>query len=149
MTRRSNRVTVTASERAAMNMTTEDWEHVENLQNQILSFLGGKAAEMIDVKQAEDGEYPTDGMLRSARSYDYVATILRNHGAMTPQAIQIKSKDYLIRKSGGKARKDGEKGLSPRTVNFALRWLLKRKLVKKYRLVQNDQRQPTYEWIGG
>lgn len=149
MTRRSNRVSIVTSERAAMNMTPTDWEYIEYLQQQILTFLGDKAAEMINVVQAEDGEYPTDGMLRSARSYDYVATILRNHGPMTPQDIQIRSERYLYRKSGGKTRKDGEKGLSPRTVNFALRWLLKRKLVKKYRLVQNDQRQPTYEWIGG
>lgn len=149
MARRSNRVKIVTSERAAMNMTSEDWEYVEHLQSQILSFLSDKAAQMMLVVQAEEGEYPTDGMLRSARSYDYVATILRNHGPMTPQAIQIKSEGYLFRKSGGKARKDREKGLSPRTVNFALRWLLKRKLVRKYRLVQNDQRQPTYEWIGG
>ena len=149
MTRRRNRVDVTASERASNNMVPADWEHVERLQSQILSVLRDRAAEMIDVKQAEGGEYPTDGMLRSAKSYDYVATILKNHGPMTPQDIQIKSKEYFIRKRGGKARKDGEKGLSPRTVNFALRWLLKRKLVRKYRLVQNDQRQPTYEWIGG
>jgi len=149
MGRRSNSVKVAASERAAMNMNHADWEYVEYLQSQILSFLGDKAKEMIDVKQAEGDEYPTDGMLKSARSYDYVATILRNHGPMTPQDIQIKSEKYLIRMKKGKARKDGEKGLSPRTVNFALRWLLKRNLVKKYRLVQNDQRQPTYEWIGG
>lgn len=146
MTRRSNRVTVTTSKRAAANMTLEDWEYVEHLQSQILSFLSDKAAEFIDVVQAKDDEYPTDGMRRSARSYDYVATILRNHGAMTPQDIQIKSREYLIRKSRGRARKDGERGLSPRTVNFALRWLLKRGLVEKYRLIQNDQRQPQYRW---
>ena len=141
MTRRSNRVTVATSVRAAANMTLEDWGYVEHLQSQILSFLSDKAAEFIDVVQAKGDEYPTDGMRRSARSYDYVATILRNRGPMTPQAIMVSSEKYLV-------RKNGKRGLAPRTVNFALRWLLKRNLVKKYKLVQNDQRQPTYEWVG-
>jgi len=149
MTKRINKVRITASEKAAMNMTPEDWEYVEYLQSQILTFLGDKESSMAKIIQTESGRFHLLGSSRSAKSYDYVATILRNHGPMTPQAIKIKSEDYNIRVKKGNIRKDGEKGLSPRTVNFALRWLLKRNLVKKYRLVQNDQRQPTYEWIGG
>lgn len=141
MTKRRNSVRVTASVRAADNMTSEDWEYVEYLQEQILTFLGDKESSLAKIVQVESGEFYLRGSMRTARSYDYVATILRNHGPMTPQAIQIKSEGYLV-------RKNGKKGLAPRAVNFALRWLLKRKLVERYRLVQSDQRQPTYKWIG-
>lgn len=149
MTKRRNIVRVTTSVQAANNMTPEDWEYVEYLQNQILTFLGDKESALAKIVRVESGKFHLVGSLHMAKSYDYVATILKNHGPMTPQAIRIKSRDYNIRVKKGKTRKEGEWGLSPRTVNFALRWLLKRNLVKRYRLVQNDQRQPTYEWIGG
>ena len=73
MTKRRNSVRITTSVRAADNMTPEDWEYVEYLQGQILSFLGDKESALAKIIQVESGRF----YLRGRRSRQRATTMWR------------------------------------------------------------------------